>query len=215
MMFYRIASALLEYPDAELRAALPEIQAAVTDQADVTPMERAALVSFLETLAARAMLDPLAIEEEYVRTFDMVPEHSLHLTHHLIGEDKNRGPALIDLGEFYKSYGVDISSSAKELPDFLPLMLEFVAMLEDDEARMFLSRWTKVLRQLRVNLEEAESAYAGIIRLIEMRSQLVVAPDDMVEPVPAEKTNPCLDDGDFNAPVNWSTPPQLNTPCSA
>ena len=214
MMFYRIASALLEYPDAELRAALPEIQAAVAGQADVTPEERTALLNFVETLSARAMLEPLAIEEEYVRTFDMVPEHSLHLTHHLIGEDKNRGPALIDLGEFYKSYGVDISISAKELPDFLPLMLEFVAMLDADEARMFLSRWTKVLRQLRVNLEEAGSRYANVIRLIEVRSQLVVASDDMIEPVAATKTNPCLDDGDFDPPVNWSAPPPLNSPCS-
>lgn len=214
MMFYRIASALLEYPDAELRAALPELQAAVVGQDDVTPGERAALLGFLETLAARTMLDPLAVEEEYVRTFDMVPEHSLHLTHHLIGEDKNRGPALIDLGEFYKSYGVDIAADAKELPDFLPLMLEFVAMLEEDEAKMFLSRWTKVFQQLRVNLEEAGSSYADVIRLLEMRSQLVAAPDDMIEPVAAIKTNPCDDDGDFDPPVNWSGPPSLNSPCS-
>lgn len=211
-MFYRIASALLQYPDAELRAALPEIQAAVAVQDDVTPEERTRLLDFLETLLARAMLEPLVIEEEYVRTFDMVPEHSLHLTHHLIGEDKNRGPALIDLGEFYKSYALDIC--AKELPDFLPLMLEFVAMLNKDEAKMFLSRWTKVLRQLRVNLEEAGSLYADVIHMIEVRSRLVGTQGDMVEPVAAEKTNPCLDDGDFNTPVNWSVPPQLDSPCS-
>ncbi|MDD5248121.1 MAG: nitrate reductase molybdenum cofactor assembly chaperone [Rhodocyclaceae bacterium] len=212
MMLYRTASAMLDYPDAELRAALPELQAAVADAVDVTSDERAALQDFLDTLSARAALEPLQLEEEYVRTFDMVPEHSLHLTHHLLGEDKNRGPALIDLGVFYESYGLDIS--AKELPDFLPLMLEFVAMLDDDEARMFLSRWAKVLRQLRVNLEAAGSPYAAIVKLIEQRSQLVAAPVDAGEATPAEKTDPCLDDGDFEPPVDWSVAPQLNAPCS-
>ena len=215
MMFYRIVSSLLEYPDAELRAALPEIRAAVASQDDVTSEERVALLGFLDKLTVRVTREPLVLEEEYVRTFDMVPEHSMHLTHHLVGEDKNRGPALIDLGEYYKSYGVDITAESKELPDYLPLMLEFISMLEADEAKLFLSRWTKVLRQLRVNLEEGSSIYADLIRLVEQRSQLVAAPDDMVDPAPAEKTDPCLDDGDFDPPVNWSEAPPLNSPCSA
>lgn len=215
MMFYRIASALLEYPDAELRAALPEIRAAVVGADDIAPEERGSLTAFLDQLDAQALQQPLALEEEYVRTFDMVPEHSLHLTHHLIGEDKNRGPALIDLGEYYKEYGLDISDEAKEIPDYLPLMLEFLSLLETDEARLFLSGWTKVLRQLRVNLEEAGSPYARLIHLVEARSQLLAAGSELVDPSPDEKTDPLLDDGDFDPPVDWSSPPALNRPCSA
>lgn len=214
MMFYRIASALLEYPDAELRAALPEIRAAVVGADDVAPEERSALNAFLDQLDAQVLQQPLALEEEYVRTFDMVPEHSLHLTHHLIGEDKNRGPALIDLGEYYKEYGLDISEEAKEIPDYLPLMLEFISLLEADEARLFLSGWTKVLRQLRVNLEEAGSRYASLLQLIEARS-LLVAAEGMNDPLPEMKTDPLQDDGDFDPPVDWSSPPALNRPCSA
>ena len=214
MMFYRIVSSLLEYPDAELRAALPEIRAAVTSADDLAPDERSVLAGFLEKLTASVTREPLVVEEEYVRTFDMVPEHSMHMTHHLVGEDKNRGPALIDLGEYYKSYGVDVTADSKELPDYLPLMLEFISMLEADEAKLFLSRWTKVLRQLRVNLEEAGSIYAELIRLVELRSQLVAAPDDMEEPAPAVKTDPCLDDGDFDPPVDWTSPPKVDRPSS-
>lgn len=214
MMFYRIASALLEYPDAELRAALPEIRAAVVGADDVAPEERSALNAFLDQLDAQVLQQPLALEEEYVRTFDMVPEHSLHLTHHLIGEDKNRGPALIDLGEYYKEYGLDISEEAKEIPDYLPLMLEFISLLEADEARLFLSGWTKVLRQLRVNLEEAGSRYASLLQLIEARS-LLVAAEGLNDPLPEMKTDPLQDDGDFDPPVDWSSPPALNRPCSA
>ncbi len=212
MMFYRIVSSLLEYPDADLRAALPEIRAAVTSADDIGPDERSALAAFLDKLEARVTREPLVLEEEYVRPFDMVPEHSMHMTHHLIGEDKNRGPALIDLGEYYRSYGFDLNADAKELPDYLPLMLEFISMLEADEAKLFLSRWTKVLRQLRVNLEEDGSSYADLIQLVEQRSQLVSAPDDMEEPKPAIKTDPCLDDGDFDPPVDWSSPPKVDRP---
>lgn len=214
MMFYRIASALLEYPDAELRAALPEIRAAVVGADDIAPAERSVFSAFLDQLDAQILQQPLALEEDYVRTFDMVPEHSLHLTHHLIGEDKNRGPALIDLGEYYKEFGLSISEDAKEIPDYLPLMLEFISMLDEDEARLFLSGWTKVLRQLRVNLEDAGSRYARLIQLVEARS-LLVATDSLSEPVPAIKTDPLQDDGDFDPPVDWSSPPALNRPCSA
>ncbi len=214
MMFYRIVSSLLEYPDAELRAALPEIRAAVTGADDLSPSERTALTGFLDQLEARVTQEPLSLEEEYVRTFDMVPEHSMHMTHHLIGEDKNRGPALIDLGEYYKGYGFELNADAKELPDYLPLMLEFVSMLDAEEAKLFLSRWTKVLRQLRVNLEDGGSLYAALIQLVEQRSQLVAAPDDMEEPTPAIKTDPCLDDGDFDPPVDWSSPPKVDRPSS-
>ena len=186
----------------------------VTSADDIGPDERSVLAAFLDKLEVRVTREPLVLEEEYVRTFDMVPEHSMHMTHHLIGEDKNRGPALIDLGEYYKSYGFELNEDAKELPDYLPLMLEFISMLEADEAKLFLSRWTKVLRQLRVNLEDGGSIYASLIHLIEQRSQLVAAPDDMEEPKPAIKTDPCLDDGDFDPPVDWSSPPKVDRPFS-
>lgn len=209
MLFHRILSALLGYPDAELRAALPEIAAAIAT-ADLSADERAALKRFLGQLSDN---DPTASEEEYVRTFDMVPEHSLHLTHHLIGEDKNRGPALIDLAEYYKEYGIEIAQ--KELPDYLPLVLEFTSVLEDgEEGRMFLSRWNKALRQLHANLAEAGSPYADLIALIERRSRLVEAGGIAAATPAAEKSNPLLDDGDFDPPVNWNAPPSLPSECA-
>lgn len=201
MTFYRIASALLGYPDAALRAALPGIAGVIADAEALASTERAGLARFVDRLSAA---DPMTAEEDYVRTFDMVPEHSLHLTHHLIGEDKNRGPALIDLTEFFRGHGFDIVG--KELPDYLPLLLEFVSLLEAEEGRLFLSRWNKVLRQLRVNLAEADSPYAGLIDLVEARSRPHGADDAKETPPAAQRTDPCLDDGDFDPPVNWSAP---------
>lgn len=201
MMFYRIASALLGYPDAALRAALPEIAAAITTADDLAPAERGSLGSMA---AALSLSDPIGAEEDYVRTFDMVPEHSLHLTHHLIGEDKNRGPALIDLSEYYRQHDIEITE--KELPDYLPLMLEFVSLLEVEEGRQFLARWNKVLRQLQANLAAAGSLYAGLVGLVEARSRPAGSGDETEAVAATPKSNPCLADGDFDPPVNWAAP---------
>lgn len=201
-MFYRIVAALLEYPDAWLRAALPEIAQAVhDDRSSMSVEERAALTVFVGRLMVG---EPLTLEESYARTFDLTPENSLHLTHHLIGEDRNRGPALVDLGEFYKLHGLAISRN--ELPDYLPLMLEFVSTLDAAAGLRFLSRWNKVLRQLAANLGEDENGYGALIRLVEGRGRSAADEDD-AEPVAARpRTDPCLDDADFEPPVTWTTP---------
>lgn len=167
MQFYKVLSALLEYPDEELKAALPEIGAALTREPDISAQDRAALERFLQWMADTDTTD---LQAGYVQTFDLTPEHSLHLTHHLFGDDKNRGPALIDLSEFYKSYGVEVATN--ELPDYLPLILEFAAYLEDGEARRFLADAAKVLTVLAANLEKSMSPYAPLVRVIEGQCQL-------------------------------------------
>jgi nitrate reductase delta subunit len=203
-MIYRIISALLDYPDATLRAALPEIVTAISSAADVSTAERRVLNEFVARLLAG---DSIACEEEYVRTFDMTPEHSLHLTHHLIGEDKNRGPALIDLTRLYQQRGLTIA--ANELPDHLPLMLEFVSLLRADDGEAFLCGWHKVLRQLRANLAAGGSPYAALVELVEARTRAATA--DAATVTAAPKTDPSLDDGGFEPPVDWSAP----GPCAA
>ena len=82
----------------------------------------------------------------YVQTFDMTPEHDLHLTHHLFGDDRGRGPALIDLSEHYKGMGLELEKG--EIPDYLPLILEFVSTLDEMQARVFLGDAAKVLKVL-------------------------------------------------------------------
>ena len=177
MQIFKLLSALLDYPDGEfmdnLRAAVEEtgdVRALVDscENADAyTPEERQRLAAFIIWLLAQ---DRLELEGRYVQTFDLAPEHSLHLTHHIFGEEKTRGPALIDLSEYYRSYGFE--HDEKELPDYLPLILEFVSELSCDEARVFLADTSKVLKVLASNLEEAESPYAPIIRLVESQGSL-------------------------------------------
>jgi nitrate reductase delta subunit len=177
-MFYRLLSKLLDYPDEALMAALPDLGREIKRGFEAA--EWVVLDRFLNHLADQDLTE---LQGAYVQTFDLTPEHALHLTHHLFGDDKNRGPALIDLTEFYKEYGLELvagdgaanEDATNELPDFLPLVLEFAAQLDPDEARVFLSQWNKVLNQLASNLEKSGSPYAPLIRLVEQRSLLVRA----------------------------------------
>jgi nitrate reductase delta subunit len=169
MQIYKILSVLLEYPDQELLDHLPEIRAEIGKSPDVDLTEKEGLRKFLDHLANTSLTD---LQSGYVQTFDLTPEHSLHLTHHLFGDDndKNRGPALIDLGELYKDYGVKVMTN--ELPDYLPLILEFAAMLDDNEAMVFLADAKKVLKVLTENLNKASSPYAAPLSIVEGRATL-------------------------------------------
>ncbi|MCL4470035.1 MAG: nitrate reductase molybdenum cofactor assembly chaperone [Gammaproteobacteria bacterium] len=167
MTIYKLLSVLLDYPDRELFDNLPEIRQALDDCIDINDAERAAVRKYLARLENG---DPTEIQADYVQTFDLTPQHSLHLTHHLFGDDKNRGPALIDLSELYKDHGVEVSGN--ELPDYLPLILEFAAYQEDSDAQAFLSDAVKVFGVLASNLEKANSPYAPLVRIIENRASL-------------------------------------------
>jgi len=169
MQIYKLLSVLLEYPEQELIDHLPELSRHVAESREIDRAEREALRKFIAHLASQPLT---ALQQDYVQTFDMTPEHSLHLTHHLFGDDKNRGPALIDLGELYKDYGVQVQGN--ELPDYLPLILEFAAQLSDDnEARVFLSDAGKVFKVLTDNLKKAGSPYAALTSIVEGRATLL------------------------------------------
>ncbi len=167
MRLYKILSVLLEYPGQELMDHLPEIHLELDACLDWDEAERIALKRFLAHLQSMPLT---SLQAEYVQTFDLKAEHSLHLTHHLFGDDKNRGPALIDLGELYKDYGVEVSTN--ELPDYLPLILEFAAYLDEAEANVFLADANKVLGVLAENLKQAGSPYAGVLSIVAGRATL-------------------------------------------
>lgn len=164
MRIYKLLSYLLDYPGEELYDNLDALRTLAAEAAG-DAQEQAALDGFLAFVAG---IDALELQRQYVETFDLKAQHSLHLTHHLLGDDKNRGPALIDLGEYYKAWGMETIDG--ELPDYLPLMFEFAATLETEEARMFLSQIGKVLTILAGNLEKSDSPWAPLVRIGEKRA---------------------------------------------
>lgn len=170
MLIYNIMARLLDYPDDELMKNLPEIIDAINQDNAIGPQEKEDLLNLISWMN---MHDLTGLQSKYVQTFDMVPEHDLHLTHHLFGDDRGRGPALIDLSEYYKASGLEVEGN--EIPDFLPLILEYVSTLDDLQARVFLGDASKVLKVIGDNLEKAESPYARILRIVENRGHLAQA----------------------------------------
>ena len=160
---YKALSALLSYPQAELIAALPEISAALADQPALTP-----LFNYLTTH------DLIALQENYVATFDRNPSHSLHLFEHIHGEDRARGQAMVDLIDEYRRHGFE--PAASELPDYLPLLLEFLAQIEADAAADMLGEAVHVIAYVGNKLSVGHSPYAPIFALLEAASPVSAEP---------------------------------------
>lgn len=165
MRTYAVLSRMLDYPDEELLAHTEDIQSILVAEDGLSDRDRGDIVEVLAWMSGMKLLE---LQQNYVATFDNRSENSLHLTHHLFGEDdhdRGRGPAMINLGEHYKKAGLEAKQG--ELPDFLPLLLEYAATLEKDKAGPFLGDACKVLTVLAANLEKEESPYAPLIRLLE------------------------------------------------
>lgn len=150
-------SVLLSYPTAELQTAVPYIRAALgegfVDPAGVEPL--------LDELATGDLVD---LEERYVGLFDRSRTLSLNLFEHVHGESRDRGGAMVDLLEMYRAGGFE--PTGRELPDHLPVLLEFLATRPVEEARAVLADAAHIVEALAVRLERRESAYAGVLRAV-------------------------------------------------
>ncbi len=161
---YKVLSILLEYPSKNLIAHWDEINQLIAELPNLATEDKKILNGF--TLWA-ANLSLTKFQAEYVNNFDMTAENSLYLTYHLFDEqDRDRGPALIELAELYKSTGFEISDG--ELPDYLPLILEYVSTMDDQaSAHGFLQQTSQAADIIASNLEKNESPYAPLVRMVE------------------------------------------------
>jgi nitrate reductase delta subunit len=154
----KVLSALLSYPTGELQAAVPEMRAALDAEARLPQKSRDRLDRILEEIATGDLYN---LQERYVLLFDRTRSLSLHLFEHVHGESRDRGQAMADLIALYDSHGLEMT--AGELPDFLPLFLEFLSLLPDTEARALLAEPAAILRALADRLAARDTAYAAVI----------------------------------------------------
>ncbi|MBT3827317.1 MAG: nitrate reductase molybdenum cofactor assembly chaperone [Nitrosomonadales bacterium] len=165
---YKLLSVFLDYPNKDFMDNVPEFYNYINQSTSLKKDEKKIIMDYLENIENKSLIE---LQGEYVKIFDMNAEHSLYLTHHLFGDDKNRGPALIDLEQLYEEYG--FIKTTNELPDYLPLLLEFANSLEGDESNAFLSHANKVLKVLEENLKKVSKHYSGLVSIIEKRSRLI------------------------------------------
>ena len=161
MKTFRALSALLQYPQPELIEALDEIEA-VLDQEEIAPrQQRDSLQCLLTELRTGDIYD---LQQSYLLLFDRTRSLSLHLFEHVHGESRDRGQALVDLKAVYEEKG--LMTDTRELPDFLPVFLEYLSLLPQAEARDMLDETTHVLAALAERLAKRKSAYEPIFRTL-------------------------------------------------
>ncbi len=158
---FKALSLLLAYPQAEIRTALADIRAVIAAEEALPAPVRQALGALLDAWAATPQLD---LEERYVTLFDRTRGLSLDLFEHIHGEARARGQAMVDLKALYRRHGFDLAVT--ELPDHLPLFLEFLSTRPRAEARALLGRVVRILARLATRLEERESPYAAVFEAL-------------------------------------------------
>jgi nitrate reductase delta subunit len=154
----RVLARLLSYPDAELRGHLGDLSAALHSEQALGTTRLAELDALLKSMRVR---DPIELEADYVQLFDRGRSTSLHLFEHVHGDSRDRGPAMIDLAQTYEKAGLYLAEG--ELPDYLPVVLEFVSTQPAREARAFLGEMTHILNAIFSALVKRESAYASVL----------------------------------------------------
>ena len=157
----RALARLVGYPDAELRAQMPDL----IDALRLEQTLPAARVRELEALCRQVCaLEPYEAEARYVDTFDRGRQTSLHLFEHVHGDSRDRGPALIDLQQTYERAGLFFD--APELPDHLAVVLEFASTQPPAIAQEFLGEMAHILNALFTALLERGNPYASVIAAV-------------------------------------------------
>ena len=154
----RVLARLLGYPDAELRGNLAELREALHQERALPPQRLTELDALIDSLALAA---PLDTEAAYVELFDRGRATSLHLFEHVHGESRERGPAMIDLVQNYEKAGLFLAEG--EMPDFLPVVLEFTSTQPPREAREFLAEMAHIFNAIFSALQQRSSAYASVL----------------------------------------------------
>ena len=159
---FKVLSLLLTYPDEEIQAAAAEMKQVLAAEKLVAAKSLNGLSILLDEMEGGDLFD---LQERYVLLFDRTRSLSLHLFEHIHGESRDRGQAMVDLAAHYEKHGLVIG--ARELPDFLPLFLEFLGTRPDKEARELLSEPLHVIAALGERLRKRKSPYAWVFLALE------------------------------------------------
>jgi nitrate reductase delta subunit len=161
-VIHQIASWCLDYPDQELRARLPLLRQALAELPRVAPIN-GTVVEGLSALLDHLESQPLdELQEQYVAVFDLDRKHALHLSYWTDGDTRRRGEVLTRFKQAYRDSGFLVDTGG-ELPDHLPMVLEFAAVADPVAGRALLQDFRPSLELLRLGLLERASPYAAAV----------------------------------------------------
>jgi nitrate reductase delta subunit len=157
MKTFRILGLLLSYPRPEWVSHLDEFEAVLRQEKFLPGRHLSAVFAFINELETE---DIYSLQEQYVATFDRGRSHCLHLFEHIHGESRDRGQAMVNLASAYEDKGLFIDQA--ELPDYLPLFLEFLSLCPVDEAVKLLGEPIDIIATIAARLKERKSSYAAV-----------------------------------------------------
>jgi len=157
MKTFKVLSALLSYPSQELVTAVPELEAALDGESMLPKAEREALAILCNDIAESDLYD---LQERYCLLFDRSRTLALHLFEHVHGESRDRGQAMVDLKAMYEQAGLTIA--ANELPDYVPLLLEYLSLQKLETAREVLGQASHIFAALAERLGQRGSVYKAV-----------------------------------------------------
>jgi len=151
-----VCSTLLRYPDEGVIRYAQQLTSFI-EELPLTPQRLLKkFLSFLETT------DIVTLQELYVSTFDLSDENSLYITYATLKDDSARGSELQRLKSLYRSTG--FSPTTEELPDYLPMFLEYIGMSGADGAKQLLHSYAPLIADLAIRLERKGNPYALVVQ---------------------------------------------------
>ena len=182
MQLLKVLARVLEYPTEELQASKDALIAAVLEDSRLPRQNKEQLLRCVEMVCDGDLLD---MQENYVGMFDKGRATSLLLFEHVHGESRDRGQAMVDLMEEYRSNGLEID--ARELPDYLPLFLEYLSTRPLDEIQNWLEDIHHILGLLGERLYQRESFYHVVMDSLLTLSGRVANRQELAQIVASEE----------------------------
>jgi nitrate reductase molybdenum cofactor assembly chaperone NarJ/NarW len=193
----RALAALLGYPSAELQANIREVRSAIVRDGLLSVADFSRLEPLLDQFGIEELLD---LQAAYSELFDRSRSLSLHLFEHVHGDSRERGQAMIDLGQQYVENGFFLAGG--ELPDFVPVFLEYLSCLSPADAREMLAQPAHVFAALAERLDGRASKYAAIFHCL---VSLAKARIDAGARATVDENTPPVDGVDIDA--EWEEAP--------
>jgi len=191
MKIFKVISALLDYPQEGVYQHKDELKNIIVSEPALSHACKTAMTDFVD---AQCALDILDWQSDYDALFERGRNLSLLLFEHVHGESRDRGQAMVDLMEQYKLAGLALDKN--ELPDYIPLFLEFLTTQDREDAKAWLMDVSHILAVLTSRLEERNSGYASLFNALLEISQASVDMTEIREAVAKEEpdyTNEAID----------------------
>ncbi len=201
---YRILSLLMTYPNAEIYSFLPQVKASVKEENLLDHEIIAGIDTFVDFFTRESVT---FWQEFYVQLFDYSRSVSLYLFEHVHGDSKDRGQAMVDLIDLYKENGLQINRS--ELPDFLPVFLEFLALQTSVKASEYLTEIIDIVGFIHRKLEEKDNPYQYLLAAIISLSAKQPA-EARIQQMASNMTEISIDEAYEEKPVTFAS----DNPCT-